>query len=251
MPEAAPNFAALCSDFYVNQKLGLKLDLPDRRETVLDMFDRLRREFPRLERFRRFEGELALETAEFDRQFTWVAMRQTSVRSGAVNPQSLEDAYALHTRILEVAPYYLSISPLDVDSVELVFGFDFETTAPRDEIIFDALLADSPLSALVDRQQDALIDVQPGIAISLSESGDLTASFEIKSRSARTDMPTLFGDEEPISVFLSVRRQGPIRTLDDLKTVFASLCGHAERLTEHRVIPHLVVPIRNAILARP
>ncbi|MDZ4831345.1 MAG: hypothetical protein SGJ09_14250 [Phycisphaerae bacterium] len=247
----APTFGALCSDFYVNQKLSLKLDLPDRRETVLDMFDRLRREFPRLERFRRFEGELALETAELDRQFTWVAMRQTSVRSGAVNPQSLDDAYNLHTRILEVAPYYLSISPLDIDSLELVFGFDFETDAPRDEIIFEALLADSPLSALVDRQQDSVVDVQPSLTISLSESGDLSASFEVKSRAGRGEMMLSSGDQEPISVFLTVRRQGPIRSLDDLKTVFASLCGHAERLAEHRVIPHLVVPIRNAILSRP
>lgn len=240
-------FGALCHDFYVNQKLTLKLDLPDRRETVLDMFDRLRREFPRLERFRRFDGELALETAELDREFTWVAMRQTSVRSGAVNPSNLDEAYALHRRILDVAPYYLSISPLDVDSLELVFGFDFETDAPRDEIVFEALLADSPLALLVDRQQDILTDVQPSVGIALSESGDLTASFDIKSR-GRPDV--VLGDEEPISIFLTVRKSGPIRGLDDLKTVFASLCGHAERLAEHRVIPHLVVPIRNAILSR-
>jgi hypothetical protein len=244
----SPTFGSLCHDFYVNQKLSLKLDLPDRRETVLDMFDRLRREFPRLERFRRFEGELALETLELEREFTWVAMRQTSIRSGAVNPGSLEEAYALHKRILEVAPYYLSISPIDVDALELVFGFDFETDAPRDEIIFDALLADSPLASLVDRQQDALVDVQPSIGISLSESGDLTATFEVKSR-GRPDLS--LGDEDPISVFLSVRKSGPVRSLEDLGTVFASLCGHAERLAEHRVIPHLVVPIRNAILARP
>ena len=40
---------AICSDFYVNQKLALKMDLPTRRETVLDMFDRIRREMPVME----------------------------------------------------------------------------------------------------------------------------------------------------------------------------------------------------------
>ena len=49
-------FQALCSDFYVNQRLWLKLDLPDRRETVLDLFDRLRRTFPKLSQFQRYEG---------------------------------------------------------------------------------------------------------------------------------------------------------------------------------------------------
>mgnify|MGYP000903452218 CR=1 FL=1 len=245
---AAPNFSALCSDFYVNQKLGLKLDLPDRREPVLDMFDRLRREFPKLDRFRRFDGEIALESTETEREFAWVAMRQTSLRSGAVNPGSLEEAYALHKRILEVSPYFLSISPIDVDHLELIFGFDFETDEPRDEIIFDALYADSPLADLIDRQQDTLIDVQPAIGVSLSLSGDLQASFEVRSR-PRPDMPAT--ESDPISVFLTVRKTGGIRALEDLGTVFASLCGHAERLAEHRVIPHLVVPIRNAILARP
>jgi hypothetical protein len=245
---AAPNFSALCTDFYVNQKLALKLDLPDRREPVLDMFDRLRKEFPKLERFRRFDGEIALESAESEREFAWVAMRQTSLRSGAVNPASLEDAYALHKRILEVSPYFLSISPIDVDHLELVFGFDFETDLPRDEIIFDALYADSPLADLVDRQQDTLIDVQPAVGISLSITGDLMASFEVRSR-PRPELPPTEGD--PISVFLTVRKAGGVRSLEDLGTIFASLCGHAERLAEHRVIPHIVVPIRNAILARP
>lgn len=245
---STPQFGALCHDFYVNQKLTLKLDLPDRRETVLDMFDRLRRDFPRLDRFRRFDGELALETAELEREFTWVAMRQTSLRSGTVNPSSLEDAYGLHKRILEIAPYYLSISPIDIDSLELIFGFDLETEAPRDEIIFDALVADSPLAALVDRQQDSLVDVQPCLGISLTEAGDLTASFEVKSR-PRSDAGT--SESDPISIFLTVRRHGGVRSLGELSTIFASLCGHAERLAEHRVIPHLVVPIRNAILARP
>lgn len=243
----APNFSSLCSDFYVNQKLGLKLDLPDRREPVLDMFDRLRREFPRLERFRRFEGEISLESAETEREYAWVAMRQTSLRSGAVNPTSLEDAYSLHKRILEVSPYFLSISPIDVDHLELVFGFDFEADEARDEIIFDALYADSPLADLIDRQQDSLVDVQPSIGVSLSLSGDLQASFEVRSR-PRPDMPS--SETDPISIFLTVRKTGGVKAIEDLGTVFASLCGHAERLAEHRVIPHLVVPIRNTILAR-
>ena len=58
------SLGALCTDFYVNQKLALKLDLPSARETVLDMFDRIRKELPNMDRFRRYDGELALESAE-------------------------------------------------------------------------------------------------------------------------------------------------------------------------------------------
>jgi hypothetical protein len=34
----ADSYRALCSDFYVNLKLNLKLDLPRERQTVLDLF---------------------------------------------------------------------------------------------------------------------------------------------------------------------------------------------------------------------
>ncbi len=34
------SYRALCTDFYVNLKLGLKLDLPRKREEVLEMFER-------------------------------------------------------------------------------------------------------------------------------------------------------------------------------------------------------------------
>ena len=52
------SYSVICSDFYVNQKLALKLDVPSSRETVLHMFDRVRKELPRMDRFRRYEDEL-------------------------------------------------------------------------------------------------------------------------------------------------------------------------------------------------
>ena len=113
----ATSFGALCSDFYVNQKISLKMDLPTGRETVLDLFDRIRREFPSMDRFRRYDGELALEAPEQSSHYSWMALRRTTVRSGSVNPDSLEQAYKLHRLVLEVAPYFLSISPLDIEFI--------------------------------------------------------------------------------------------------------------------------------------
>lgn len=88
------NLGALCTDFYVNQKIALKLDLPSRRETVLDIFDRVRRELPGMDQFRRYDDELALESPVEDAQYSWLALRRTSIRSGWVNPELLERAYS-------------------------------------------------------------------------------------------------------------------------------------------------------------
>ncbi|MFM7133003.1 MAG: hypothetical protein ACKO0W_01655 [Planctomycetota bacterium] len=248
-------FATLCSDFYVNQKLGLKLDLPDRRETVLDLFDRIRRAFPRLNQFQRYESEVALESAADESDWQWVALRQTSIRSGHVNPASMADAYQFHKAILEVAPYFLSISPLDIDVLEVAFGFDFETEHDKDEVVFDALLADSPLAGLVQTGEgdfgavgERILDAQPSLAISLGERGDLQAFFEVRTKPRVPVAGDRGGD--PISVFLTVRKHGPLASLDDLKGAFGAVVGHAELLAEQRVIPHIVMPIHEALQAR-
>jgi hypothetical protein len=241
-------FTAFCSDFYVNQKLGLKLDLPERRETVLDLFDRVRRAFPRLSTFHRYEGEVALESDSAEREWQWVALRQTTIRSGHVNPATLGDCYNFHKALLEVAPYFLSISPLDIDMLEVVFGFDFETEHDRDGIVFDALLANTPLANLYDGDFERVIEAQPALGISIGERGDLQASFEVRTRPRVPVAGERGGD--PISVFLTVRKFGPLGSLDDLKGAFGAVVGHAEHLAETRVIPHLVMPIHETLQAR-
>jgi hypothetical protein len=241
-------FTAFCSDFYVNQKLALKLDLPERRETVLDLFDRVRRAFPRLSTFQRYDGEVALESDSSEREWQWVALRQTTIRSGHVNPATLADSYNFHKALLEVAPYFLSISPLDVDMLEVVFGFDFETEHDRDEVVFDALLEGTRLAGLVDRDTERIADAQPSLAMSLGGRGELQAAFEVRTRPRVPVAGERGGD--PISVFLTVRRFGPLASLDELKSAFGAVVGHAEILAENRVIPHVVVPIHEALQAR-
>ena len=168
-----------------------------------------------------------------------------------MNPTDLDEAYRLHRRLLEICQYYLSVSPLDFDHLELVYGFDFEADRDRDEIVFEALLAQSPLADLVDRDRERLVEAQPLLGITLDDDPRMQAFFEVKSRPHRMHCSTAFETPEPISVYLTVRAAGPIRSLDELPALFARLAGHGERLVEDLVIPSVLVPIRRAILSRP
>jgi hypothetical protein len=245
----ATSFGALCSDFYVNQKISLKMDLPSARETVLDLFDRVRREFPSMDRFRRYEGELALESPEQFSHYNWLALRRTTIRSGCVNPETLEQAYRLHRLILEITPYFLSISPLDIEFLELVFGFDLRAERNRNEVVFEALLADSPLATLLAGDDEAVIEAQPFFGFALNERCDVQAYVEVKTRTRAADIAAGRYGDEPISVYLTVRQYGSLRKIDEMTTAFGALAGHIERLAEERVLPNIVLPIREAILA--
>lgn len=240
----------LVSDFYVNQKLALKLDLPDSRETVLDLFGRLKREFPDLANLRRFDNEVALESDELHSRYSWLSIKGTTLRSGSVNPEDLGDAYKLHRKVLEIAPWFLSISPIDVEHLELVFGFDMEAQMNRDAIVFDAILADSPLGELIDRGED-IIEAQPVLGISLEASSNVQAFVEVKTRMTPRERASGTYSREPISVYLTVRHIGGTNSLEDLPARFAALAGHAERIAEQRVVPNIVLPIRHTILAQP
>jgi hypothetical protein len=244
----ATSFGALCSDFYVNQKLALKMDLPADRETVLHLFERVRKAVPRMDKFRRYEGELALESSRQEGEYQWVALRRTSVRTGHVNPASMEDAYKLHRLMLELAPYNLTISPLDVAYVELLLGFDLECKANHDEVVYDALFTQSPLEELLRVPNAKVNEVQPLFGLSLGENDEIEASFEVRTRTKmRRRRPTRRSRNEPISIFLTLRHYGPIDQVSQLHEMFNELTGHAETLATERLVPGLLNPIARQI----
>ena len=235
---------ALCSDVYVNLRMALTMDLPSRRETVLDLFDRVRKECPDLTALRRYDQEYALESEGDPRQSSWVSLQRTSVRSGMVNPEDLADAYALHRTVLRNAPYFLSITPLDVECIDLVFGFDLDCPGSKDEAVFDTFFDTSPFAGLV-RDGDTLTDVQPLVAFRLESDAATTAVVEVRTQPP-PQAPTM-PRPSPISVYLTVRRRGPFKQLEQLDEVFGSLVGWAEQVAEERVVPHVVVPLHRRL----
>jgi len=246
------SYRALCNDFYINQRLSLKMDLPMRRETVLAMFDRVRRERPWMERFRRQPHELSLESRPNGlggSQQQWVALRKSSVRSGSVNPESADEAFGLHRLVAEICPYFLDISALDIDHVELLFGFDLIAAGNHDAIAFAALMGGTPLAALVEMPESLVLECAPVLAIALDASCSLQAHVEIKTRSSTRQVRTGEYREEPMSVYLTVRKYGPISDLKDLAVVQTMLIEKGEELIATHVVPHVLTPIRDAIAA--
>ena len=251
-------YRALCSDFYINQKLSVKLDLPRSRETMLDLFERVRKQYPGMASFRRYKDELALESALDDPPHRWLAVRSSNIRSGVVNPETTEDGYGLHRVVLEVAPYFLSISPLDLEYIELLYGFDLACSANQDALVARALLEGSPLASLLDVDNAIPLDFQPLVgllALQPDAGGDGASSnhtevhFEVKTRSTIASVIEPDRVVEPISVYLTLRRYEPVTDLKRLAQMFDELAEIGEEIASSRVLPYLVAPIREAISA--
>ncbi len=258
-PTDPRSYSALATDFFVNQRLCLKMDLPTERETILNMFDRVRREFPEMKRFKRNQGTLSLESeiapGNGGGEQLWLELRKTSIRSGSANPSSTKASYGLHALVLETAPYFLSISPIDIDFIELMFGLDVACAANHDALVFEALMGDSPLAKLMDRAgkntSDAMtrafvINSQPLLGVSLDEKGEVQAHFEIKTRTTPSRQNPARFEPAPISIYLVLRKYGAVSDIGELPGILKHLTATGEELLDQRVIPHLLTPIREA-----
>jgi hypothetical protein len=243
----ATSFGALCTDFSVTHKLSLKMDLPGDRETILHLMDRVRKSLPAMEQFRPYENELVLESSRRDDEYRCLALQRRSIRTSFYNPPTMKKAYDFHRLLMELAPFHLTISPLDVDCVDLTFSFDLECKGNHDEVVYDALYADSPLRDLLRIEGVKVLDVQPYFSFALGKDGQVQAFFEVKTRNRTRRGNSSRYRHEPIGLFLTVRRFGPMKSVEELQTNIGELAHVAEALAAEKFVPMLLTPIARQI----
>lgn len=202
---------------------------------------------PEMSRFRRYDDELALESTRRDARYKWIALCRNHIRAGHVNPEAMGEGYNYHKFILDLVPHFLTISPLDVDYLELLFGFDLECDGNHDEIIYQALYENSPLANLLGSEHGKVLDVQPAFGSTLNEAGNLQVYYEVKSRQKSRRGSSKAYRDQPLSIFITMRKYGPFDDISELPGELKNLAAHAERLTLENLIPNILQPISRYI----
>lgn len=244
-------FNSACDDFYVNMRLSTQLSLPHNRETVLHFFERCQRQFPEMSRFRKYEnGDLSIEENRDNDAYRWVTLESRRLCAGHVNPASIEDALKLHTMLLQQAPYDLGLSPVEVDYLDILFGFDLSYRGNHDEVIVESLLRDSPLSCLMDEGGAKAVDIQPSITVALSDDCRLQARIDIITRTNSYQVRTGDYSNDVISVYLILRRYWGDRPKEPMETLLRGMAERAEALCTEQVVPKVVKPISAVIASR-
>jgi len=133
-------FNTFSDDYYVNTNLNTEMDLPSNRESVLTFFEQVRKRYPEMKNFySREANEFVLEEDKDRGQYRWVTVEPKRILSGHVNPDSIEEAISQHRCILDICPYFLSASPLDCESLNVMFGFDFTYRGNHNQLVGEAL----------------------------------------------------------------------------------------------------------------
>jgi len=244
-------FSAFCDDFYVNMRLSTQLQLPHARDTVLHFFERIQKDFPTLTRFRKHEnGDLCIEENRELDAYRWVTLESRRLLSGHVNPASIEESLKIHTLLLELAPYNLGMSPVEIDYLDVLFGFDLSFRGNHDEVVAEGLLQHSPLACLMDEPGAKAVDIQPSVTVALSEDCRLQARVDVITRTNSYQVRTGDYSNDVISVYLILRRYWGDRPKEPMEKLFRGMTERAEELCASHILPRVLRPLSTAIASR-
>jgi hypothetical protein len=244
-------YCSFCEDFYINMRLGSQMALPHQRETVLHFFEQIQKAFPNMTRFRKADnGELNLEEDRGRQSYRWMSLETRRLSSGHVNPPSVAEAMNLHKLLLEVAPYQLGISQVEIDYLDVLFGFDLEFTGNHDEIIAESLFAESPLTCLTEEREARAVDFQPTVTVALSEDCRMQARIDIVTRTNSYQVRTGDYSDDVISVYLILRRYWGDRPKAPMEKLIMEMAERADGLCTNHIIPKVIRPISSEIASR-
>jgi hypothetical protein len=241
-------FSGVADDFMVGMNLNTTLALPNSRDTILHFCEAVQREFPSMTSFyQRESGEFVLEGDRDSGNYQWMELHPHRLSAGFYNPPALSAGYGMHTWLLDRSVYFLGVSAIDVDSLDATLAFDLDYKGNRDDIVAQALLSGSPLGALMGERMLKTLEFEPNMVVALDEGCYLQARVQIETRGATAQVRTGEYEDEPISVYLTIRRyQRPGRTMA-VRESFAQQCEWCEDLARRAVVPNIINPIAAAI----
>lgn len=242
------DYKTVSDDFFVNLDLQTTLALPDSRETVLHFCESMQKQFPDMSSFfRRETGEFVLEGDRESGCYKWMELHPNQISAGYFNPPDLENAYQFHHWLLDRIVYFLGIGGIDVSALDVMYGFNFEYQGNRDELVSQALLAGSPLQAFVSEHEAKAVEFQPNLVIALTEDCYTQGRLALETRCSTYQVRTGNFDNEPISVYFTVRRYPSPGGVLNISESFANQCEIGEDMLARVVVPNICHPVATAI----
>lgn len=238
-------------DFYINLNLNTEMDLPKGRETVLHFFEQLQRRYVTMRNFyTRERNEFVLEEDKDDGRYRWATVEPRRICAGQVNPESVEEALDLHRQIMDSAPYTLSVSPLDCESINMMFGFDFTYRGNHNELIAEALGVLPAFESFMENSGGRSVAFEPSIQIALDDDCRLQCRLSVESRTNAFHLRTGQFPEEQLSVYITARRFGSLDANETFVDAINQLAKICQEVIEDHALDNILRPLQQAIALR-
>ena len=241
-------YASCCDDFYCNVTLNTEMELNSNRESAIHFFEQIRKRFPTMKNFyARERGEFVLEEDKESGQYRWTSCEPKRICSGVVNPPSMDDAFQQHHFVLDLAPYSMGASPIDCESLNVVYGFDFTYRGNHNQLVVDTLGVSPSFDGLLDLTGATAISYEPSIQFALDECCKTQCRLAVETRSNAYHVRTGDFPEEQLSVYLTLRRYGSLDNHDDYITAVNRLRQLCDEIVDRFVVEQILVPLQQNI----
>jgi len=241
-------YASFSDDFYVNLNLNTEMELPSSRETVLHFFEQVQKHYPMMKNFYcRDRAEFVLEEDKDRGHYRWATVEPRRVLSGYVNPGSIEDAFEQHKMILDLVPFTLSVSPLDCESLNVMFGFDYSYRGNHNQLVADALGVAPAFERVVEIPGATVIANEPSLQVALDEDCRMQCRFSIETRTSAYHVRTGEYPDEQLSVYVTARRYGSLDAGETYVHAMERLATTARDLVDNFMVDNVLRPLQQAI----
>ena len=244
-------YSTFSDDFYVNVNLNTEMDLPSGREALLHYFEQIQKHFPTMRNFyNRDRAEYVLEEEKDRGRYRWTTVEPRRVCSGHVNPESIDEALKLHEVIMETLPYALSVSPLDCESLNVMFGFDFTYRGNHNQLIADALGVTPAFERLLEIPGSNVVSWEPSFQIALDDDCKMQCRLSVETRTSAYHVRTGEFPEEQLSVYLTARRYGSFEVGESLAEATLRMANLCREVVDDHIVNHVLRPLQQAIALR-
>lgn len=242
------SYSSLADDYYFNMNLSTEMELSGSRETILHYVEQLQKKYPQMRNFyARDKGDFILEEDKDGGSYRWCSLEQRRLSSGYVNPTTIEDALDQHRTALELAPYVLSLSPLDCEALDVLVGFDFTYCGNQNQLLAEALGVPPAFERLAAMPGGTFINNEPTITLALDEDCRIQCRVGVETRTNAYQIRTGEYQQEQLSVYVTARQYGSldhsvtyVQAVDDLAVV-------ARDLVENYVADAVLEPLARTI----
>lgn len=244
-------YSTYSDDFYINLNLNTELDLPSGRETLLHYFEQIQKLFPAMRNFyNRERDEYVLEEDKDRGSYRWTTVEPRRICAGFVNPGSVDEAMKLHCTLMDLAPYSLTVSPLDCESLNVMFGFDFTFRGNHNQLIADALGLTPAFERMLEMPGAQIVSYEPSFQIALDDDCRVQIRVSLETRTTAYHVRTAEFPEDQLSVYVMARHYGAMDTSESLSQIVRRLGNLGREVVDDYVVDHVLRPLQQAIALR-
>lgn len=241
-------YASLSDDFYLNLNVNTEMELSSSRESVLHFSEQMQKRYPEMRNFyARDKNDFILEGDKNSGSYRWCSIEARRVASGRVNPEGIDEALDQHRSVLELAPYELSISPLDCEALDLLIGFDFNYRGNHNQVVAEALGVSPALERLSAMPGTSFISYEPNLTIALDEECRTQCRLSVETRTTPYQIRSGEYQEDQLSVYLTARRYGSLDPGTTFVDALAELANVCFETLDNYVIESVLEPLARTI----